>query len=459
VKRTFDAVIVGAGRAGAPLAARLSEAGWTVALIEHEAHGGTSIDTGCTPTKALRASARIAHFHRRAEDFGVNPSIAVTVDMRRVKQRKDAIVTSSRNELGRRMQNLERCTLYRGAARFTSQSDLSVGHDLLHAEHIFLNVGARPTIPHLDGIDHTPYLTSSTILDLEDLPSKLIVIGGGYVGLEFAQMYRRFGSEVTVIEQGTRLIAHEDSDVSDSIREILEREGVRVRTNAKCVRLRTQEEQVIVCLNSSEGESEISGSHLLLAVGRSPNTDDLGLEMTGIVRNEHGYIPVNEQLQTAVPGIWALGDCNGLGAFTHTSYNDVELVTANLLENESRTLSDRIPAHALYTDPPLAQIGLTEREVRMRGRPALVGIRPMSKVERAVEEGETQGFIKVLVDAESREILGASILGINADEAIHGILTAMYAGRPFHLLQRSAFIHPTVSELVPAVLNDLEPLI
>jgi len=426
--------------------------------VERKFFGGTCVNTGCTPTKALIASAHAARLNRRAEDFGIVPSIAVTIDMRRVKQRMEDIVASSRNGVEKSLRTMERCTVFNGTARFISPTQIRVGDDLLSARHIFLNVGARPAIPNLPGVNTVPHLTSSTILALDELPSQLAIVGGGYVGLEFAQMYRRFGSDVTVIETKSRLVAHEDDDVSKAVQEILEGEGICVRLDAECISLHEVDTGIIINVRCAEGEPEVAASHVLFAMGRTPNTDDLGLEAAGIAVDSQGYITVDEQLRTCVPGIWALGDCNGRGGFTHTAYNDFEIVTANLLENDSRGVSDRIPAHALYIDPPLAQVGMTEKQVRKRGRAALIGIRPMTKVSRAVEKGETQGFIKVLVDAESREILGASIVGTGGDEAIHCILTAMYAGKPATLLQRSMHIHPTVAELIPTVFGDLKPL-
>jgi len=455
----FDAIIVGAGQAGPPLAARLTKAGWTVALIERKDFGGTCVNSGCTPTKTLIASARAAYFNRHAEEFGIVPSIAVSMDMRRVKVRMEAIVAASRDDVERWLRGMTGCTVYQGHARFVSPTEIRVGNDVIHARHIFLNVGARPAIPALQGLQSVPFLTSSSILCLDSLPHTLAIVGGSYVGLEFAQMYRRFGSDVTVIERGPRLVAHEDPDVSDAILKILRAEGIRVRLDAESIQLKSSRGGISVVVDCQEGEPEIEASHVLLAVGRMPNTDDLGLETTGLRVDEYGYIPVDESLRTQVAGIWALGDCNGRGAFTHTSYNDFEVVAANLLDGEARRVNDRIPVHALYIDPPLAQIGMTEQEVRKRGLPALVGTRPMSKVGRAVEKGETQGFIKILVDTQSGKILGASILGTSGDEAIHCILTAMYSGMPACMLQRSVPIHPTVSELIPTVLGELKPLV
>jgi pyruvate/2-oxoglutarate dehydrogenase complex dihydrolipoamide dehydrogenase (E3) component len=329
---------------------------------------------------------------------------------------------------------------------------------VLQAKQIFLNVGTRAAIPKLEGIDEVPYMTNSTILNLEVVPSHLVVVGGSYVGLEFAQMFRRFGSDVTIVERQPRLLNHEDPDVSDAVRAILEKEGIHIRTQAECIRLGTQDSQPVVHVDCQENSREVVASHVLLATGRTPNTDYLGLEVAGIERDDKGYVRVNARLETTLPGVWAMGDCNGRGAFTHTSYNDYEIVAANLLDGGTRSVDDRIPCHAVYIDPPLAQVGMNEREVRERGRPALIGIRPMTKVGRAVEKGETDGFMKVLVDAETKEILGATILGTGGDEAIHCILTAMYARKPVSLLQHSVHIHPTIAELIPTVFGELKRL-
>jgi pyruvate/2-oxoglutarate dehydrogenase complex dihydrolipoamide dehydrogenase (E3) component len=295
-------------------------------------------------------------------------------------------------------------------------------------------------------------------MDLDSLPEHLIVVGGSYVGLEFAQMYSRFGSRVTVIEKGQRLLAREDSDVSEAIAAIVADEGIDVRLNAKCIAVDRAGDGVAVRADCERGDPEVRGSHVLLALGRQPNTDDLGLENTGIVRDDRGHIQVDDELQTTVPGIWALGECNGRGAFTHTSYNDYEIVAANLLDGDRRRVSDRINAYALYIDPPLGRVGLTEAEVLKAGKPALIGKRPMTKVGRAVEKGETKGFMKIVVDAESKQILGGAILGTEGDEAVHCILDTMYAKAPYTTLQRAMHIHPTVSELIPTVLGELKPL-
>jgi pyruvate/2-oxoglutarate dehydrogenase complex dihydrolipoamide dehydrogenase (E3) component len=457
MKQMFDAIVVGAGQAGPSLAARLAGAGRKVAMVERKLFGGTCVNTGCTPTKAMVASAHAAHLARRGADFGVNAG-AVTVDMRVVKARKDAIVLKSRTGVEKWLRGTENCTLFSGTAVFESPTSMRVGEDVLEAPQIFLNVGARPSVPKMPGTDTVKFLTSTSILDLEELPERLIVIGGGYVGLEFAQMFRRFGSQVTVVDKNKRLAPQEDEDASRVIHEVFASEGITVRVNANCIHMEQRGNEVAVGLECEEGAPHALGTHVLLAVGRTPNTDDLNLAAAGVKTDERGYIPVDDELQTNVPGIFAVGDCNGRGAFTHTSYNDYEIVAENLLDGASRRLSDRIPVHALYIDPPLAHVGMTEAEVRKSGRPVLLGMRPMTRVSRAIEKGETFGYIKAFVDAETKHILGATIFGTGGDEAIHCILTAMYAKQPMSLLTHSVHIHPTVAELIPTTLEDLKPL-
>src|SRR5271169_1269550 len=454
----YDAIIIGTGQAGPPLARRLAAAGMRVAIVERALFGGTCVNTGCIPTKTLIASAYAIHMARRGADFGVVVDGPVLADMARVKARKDAISGQSRAGLEESLKTSENCTVYRGHARFVSPHEVQVGEAMLTAQRIFINVGGRAVVPTWPGLDQVAYLTNSSMMAVDFLPRHLVVVGGSYVGLEFAQMYRRFGSEVTVVEMAPRLIHREDPDVSAAIREILEREGVNIPVDATCIRARKSGEDIVVGVDCTAGTPEVHGSHLLVAVGRRPNTDDLGLDRAGIRQDEHGYIVVDDQLGTNVPGVWALGDCNGRGAFTHTAYNDFEIVAANLLDSDPRRLSDRITAYALYIDPPLGRAGLTEDQVRRTGKRALIGTRPMTRVGRAVEKGETQGFMKVLVDADNREILGAAILGIGGDEVVHGILDVMYAKAPYTVLQRSMPIHPTVSELLPTLLGDLQPL-
>jgi len=458
MKTNLDAIVIGSGQSGPFLAVRMAAAGQRVAVIERNRIGGTCVNTGCIPTKTLVASAYAAHLARRAAEFGVQVAGPISADMKRVRARKDEIIGKSRSGLESWLGNTPNCTVYRGHARFESPNEVRVGEELLVASQIFINVGGRAAIPSLPGVANTAYLTNSTLLDLDVLPRHLVIVGGGYVGLEFGQIFRRFGSAVTIIEKALRLIAHEDEDVSTEVQAILEREGIQVRLNATCIELISDGEEVGVRVDCTDGAPEVRGSHLLLAMGRTPNTGDLGLEKARVTRDAHGYITVDSQLRTNVPGIWALGDCNGRGGFTHTAYNDFEIVAANLLDHETRSVADRIRAYNLYVDPPLGRCGMTEREARASGRRVLIGRRPMTRVGRAVEKGESQGFMKVLVDADSKEILGATILGTSGDEVIHCVLDMMYARAPYTVMQRAMHIHPTVSELIPTVLGELRPL-
>jgi pyruvate/2-oxoglutarate dehydrogenase complex dihydrolipoamide dehydrogenase (E3) component len=455
VTQRFDAIVVGAGQAGPPLAGRLTAAGQTVAMVERKLFGGTCVNTGCIPTKTLVASAYAAHLARRGADYGVSTG-PVSVDMAKVKARKDGIVLDDRNGVEGWLDDMDRCTVFRGHARFDDPHTLRVGDDTLHGDRIFLNVGGRAVVPDIPGLADVDYLTNVSILELDTLPEHLVVVGGSYIALEFAQMYRRFGARVTVVEKGPRLTSREDEDVSGSIREILQNEGIQIVLDASDIRISKRDNGFE--LTPRTGATPIAGSHLLIAVGRRPNTDDLGLDQAGVHTDDRGYVTVDDQLRTNVEHIWALGDCNGKGAFTHTSYNDFEIVAANLLDNDPRRVSDRISTYALYIDPPLGRVGMTVEQVRASGRPALVGQRPMTRVGRAVEKGETQGFMKVVVDAETQQILGAAILGVGGDEAIHGILDTMSAKAPYTTLARTMHIHPTVSELIPTMLQEMSPL-
>jgi pyruvate/2-oxoglutarate dehydrogenase complex dihydrolipoamide dehydrogenase (E3) component len=455
----FDAIIIGAGQAGPPLAGRLTAAGMSVALIERKLFGGTCVNVGCMPTKTLVASAYAAHLARRSADFGVTLSGPVGVDMKAAKARKDAVVHRARSGVEGWLKGMAGCTVFEGHAQFESPHVVTVGGESLTAPRIFINVGGRAVVPSLSGVDLVPHLNNRSILELDELPRHLVVIGGSYIGLEFAQIYRRFGSEVTVVEMAPRLVHREDEDISAAIKDILEAEGIAVRLNAECIHFAPGENGVVAGVSCTEGAPEILGSHVLLAVGRRPNTDDFGLDKAGVALDARGYITVDDELRTNVPGIWALGDCNGRGAFTHTSYNDFEIVAANLLDNDPRRVSDRITAYALYIDPPLGRAGMTEAEARRAGHKIRIGLRPMDRVGRAIEKGETKGFMKIVVDAENEAILGAAILGVGGDEAIHGILDMMYAGRPYTRLQRTVPIHPTVSELIPTMIGDLGPTV
>jgi pyruvate/2-oxoglutarate dehydrogenase complex dihydrolipoamide dehydrogenase (E3) component len=455
---TYDAIVIGTGQAGPSLAVRLASAGMRVAIIERKRFGGTCVNTGCIPTKTLIASARAAHVARHAMDYGVVIGSSIALDMKKVKERKDAVVRRSNEGVESWLKGTANLAVYEGHARFEGAHRVRVGDELLDADKIFINVGGRASVPPLRGLDRVSYLNNSTMMEVDFLPEHLIVIGGSYVGLEFAQMYRRFGSEVTVVEMGQRLIQREDEDVSEAVKTILENEGIKMRLSAECIALEKRADKVAVNVDCQSGDKTALGSHVLLAVGRVPNTDDLGLESAGVAIDQRGYIKVDDQLQTNVPGIYALGDCNGRGAFTHTAYNDYEIVAANLLDGDPRRVSDRITAYALYTDPPLGRAGMTETEVRKSGRKALIGKRSMERVGRAVEKGETQGFMKILIDAETKEILGASLLGIECDEVIHSILDVMYAKAPYTVIQRAMHIHPTVTELIPTLLGELKPL-
>ena len=454
----YDAIVIGTGQAGPSLAVRLAKAGRKTAIIERKLFGGTCVNVGCVPSKTLIASARAAHVARHGADYGVIIDGQVRVDMARVKARKDAVVKQSNEGVTTWLKGTGGLTVIEGHARFVGDHTISVNGVTLEAPQIFINVGGRAMVPAIPGLAATPYLTSSSILDLDTLPAHLLIVGGSYIGLEFAQMYLRFGSQVSVIEAGPRLIGREDAAVSSAVQRILENEGISVHLNAQNMRVARAADAIALNADSEGAPVALSGSHLLLAVGRVPNTEDLGLDQTGIAVDARGYITVDDQLATRVAGVYALGDANGRGAFTHTSYNDYEIVAANLLDHEARRLSDRITAYALYTDPPLARVGMTEHEARASGKKVLVGKMLMTQVGRARERGETQGFMQVLVDAGTHKILGASLLGIEADEAVHALLDLMYADAPCTVITRAMHIHPTVSELLPTLLGDLKPL-
>jgi pyruvate/2-oxoglutarate dehydrogenase complex dihydrolipoamide dehydrogenase (E3) component len=457
VSQHFDAIIVGTGQAGPSLAARFAAAGMAVAIIERHKFGGTCVNTGCIPTKTLVASAYAAHVARRGAEYGFDINGDVRLDMKRVKARKDEVAGRSNKGVEEWLRGLKNCTVIQGHARFQSSREVVVNDKVLDADKIFINVGGRASVPEMPGIHDVPFLTNSSMMDVDFLPEHLVVVGGSYVGLEFGQMYRRFGSEVTVVEMGPRLIGREDEDVSEEVRRILELEGIRIRLNAKCITLAKRDNRIAVGVECEDDPPEVFGTHVLLAVGRTPNTQDLGLDRPEVATDMRGYIVVDDQLQTNVPGIWALGDCNGRGAFTHTSYNDYEIVADNLLNGDDRRVSNRIQTYALFIDPPLGRCGMTDAEIRKCGRPALIAKYPMQRVSRAVEKGETQGFIKVVVDADTKQILGAAILGTGGDEVVHVLLDVMYAKSPYTVVQRAMHIHPTVAEFLPTVLSKLEP--
>jgi len=458
MRERYDAIVIGTGQSGPALATRMANEGLKTAIIERHLFGGTCVNTGCVPTKTLVASARVAYVARRAANFGVNVGEPVTVDMTKIKARKDMVSGVSNKGVEKWVKGTQGLTVYEGHARFTGPASVEVNGDTLEAGRIFVNVGGRAFIPDMRGIDQVEYFTNSGMMTVDFLPEHLLIVGGSYVGLEFAQMYRRFGSRVTVIEKGERLIAREDEDVSAEVKRILEAEGVDVVTGAECIAVARRGNGIAITARRQEASTEVVGGHLLMAVGRRPNTDDLGLDKAGVETDARGYIVVDDQLRTNVPGIWAMGDVNGRGAFTHASYNDYQIVAANLFDNDPRRVSDRIGAYALYIDPPLGRAGMTEREVRQSGRKALIAKMPMTRVSRAFERSETQGFMKILVDAGTKRILGAAILGIGGDEVVHTLLNVMYANVPYTVIQRSVPIHPNVSEMIPVMLGQLEPL-
>ncbi|MGI9232776.1 MAG: FAD-containing oxidoreductase [Woeseiaceae bacterium] len=454
----YDAIVIGTGQSGPPLAGRLSREGLKTAIIERKLIGGTCVNVGCIPTKTLVASAKVAYTARQARDFGVIVDGSITVDMAQVKKRKDSIAGASNMGVTHWIEGMEGVTLIHGHAKFVGAKEVEVNGETLQAEKIFIDVGARARIPDIAGLDEVDYLTNSSMMEVDFQPQHLIIVGGSYIGLEFAQMYRRFGAEVTVIEMSDRLIPREDEDVSEAVREILEGEGINIRLKAECVTVGQSSDGIAVGVSCDEEPKKIIGSHLLLAVGRLPNTDDLGLDEAGIESDERGLIVVDDSLRTNVPGVWAMGEVNGRGTFTHTSYNDYEIVAANLFDDDPRRVTDRILCYGLFIDPPLGRVGITESEAKASGRNVLIGKRQMTRVGRAREFGETRGFIKVLVDSDSEEILGAVILGLNGDEVVHCLLDVMSAKQPYTVISRAVHIHPTVAELIPTVLQELEPL-
>jgi len=454
----YDAIIIGTGQSGPALAQRLTKEGLKTAICERKLFGGTCVNVGCIPTKTLVASARAAYMARRAQDFGVVVSGDITVDMQAVKARKDGIVRQSNQGVTNWLTGMDNLTVFEGHASLEGPNRVRVNDSLLETDKIFLNVGGRAFVPDMPGIQEIDYLTNSSIMEIDFLPEHLIIVGGSYIGLEFAQMYRRFGSEVTVVEMGDRIIARDDPDVSEVAQQVLEQEGVKFELNAKCISLGRDGDDVVVKVDCDDGPPQVKGSHVLLAVGRVPNTDDLALDTAGVEMDERGYIKVDDQLATSVPGIWAIGDANGRGAFTHTSYNDYEIVAANLFDKDPRRVSDRILCYGLFIDPPLGRVGMTEQQARDSGKDVLIGKMPMARVGRARERSETDGFMKILIDAADNKILGATIFGIGGDEVVHSLLDVMYAGAPYTAIQRATHIHPTVTELIPTLLGNLEPL-
>lgn len=453
--KKFNAIVIGAGQAGPPLAEKLTQDGQRTAIIERNLFGGTCVNVGCIPTKTLVGSARVAQLARRAAEFGVDTG-TIDVDMRRVKARMDQVRGESNRGVTTWLEGMENLEIIRGHARFVGPNRIDVEGTTLEADKVFINVGARARVPDIPGLNEVPYFTNSTILDVDFLPDHLIIIGGSYIGIEFAQMYRRFGSLVTVVEMADRLIPRDDEDISNAVQNILEGEGVQFELGAECVSLAKRGMNIEVTTSCDDEPGSVTGTHVLLAVGRVPNTDDLGLTAAGIETNAQGLITVDDELRTTAEGVWALGEVNGRGAFTHTAYNDFEIVAANLFSDNRRRVSDRIECYGVFIDPPLGRVGLTERAAREAGFNVRIGKRQMTRVGRAREFGETQGFMKVVVDGDTDKILGAAILGLNGDEAIHSIIDIMNADLPYTTIQRSVHIHPTVAELIPTVFGQLD---
>lgn len=452
----YDAIIIGTGQAGPALAGKHLSNDLKVAVIEKGHYGGACVNYGCTPTKAYVASARRAYVAKNSRDLGVSVDGNVRVDLKRIKRRKDKIVQDSRDGLKDFLEDTDGLTVYNGKGVFTGPHTVEVNGEELEADRIFINVGGRPRIP--DGFEEVDYLTNRSILELDEIPEHLVIVGGGYVGLEFGQMFRRFGSEVTIIEKNAQLLSKEDDEICRSMQEILKNEGINIRLNAECISGEPAGNGVKVNLDCAEGPPELEGSHLLLAVGRVPNTDGLGLEKAGVETDERGFIKVNDSLQTSVDHIWAMGDCNGEGAFTHTAYNDYQIVASQLFGDGSRKLSDRYLCYAAFIDPALGRVGMNEKMVKEKGIKAKVATRPMSRIARAKEMGETQGLLKILIDADTDKVLGASFLGAGADEYIHTIIDLMYADAPYTVIRDAVHIHPTVSELIPTMLENPENL-
>jgi pyruvate/2-oxoglutarate dehydrogenase complex dihydrolipoamide dehydrogenase (E3) component len=452
----YDAIIIGTGQAGPPLAGKLAGNGYKTAIIEKDQYGGTCVNVGCTPTKAYVASARRAWVAKNSADLGISIEGNVTVDLGKIKSRKDDLVKESRNGLKDFLENRDNLTVYNGDASFTGPKTVEVDGEKLEAEQIFINVGTKPRIP--EGFENVDYLTNASILELEEIPEHLIIVGGGYIGLEFGQMFKRFGSEVTIIDRNDMLLHNEDADIANAITDIIQKEGITVRLGAECISSKKKKGEIVVDLDCEEDENTVTGSHVLIAAGRIPATDALGLAEAGIKTNDQGYINVTEHLETNIKNVFALGDCNGEGAFTHTAYNDYQIMSSYLFDNGNRTLSDRFTCYAAFMDPPVARVGLNEKKVKEKGIKAKMATRPMSRIARAKEMGETQGLLKIIIEAETDKILGATFLGTGADEYIHAIIDMMYADTPYTIIRDAVHIHPTVSELIPTMLEELQPL-
>jgi pyruvate/2-oxoglutarate dehydrogenase complex dihydrolipoamide dehydrogenase (E3) component len=452
----YDAVIVGSGQGGNPLAFRLADLGWSVALIEEKNLGGTCINVGCTPTKTMVHRAQVAHYARSGSRWGVNAT-NVSVDLARIVAQKEEVVLSFRRGQQRRVDERKNLRLYRGHARFVGPHQLKIGDDLIESEKIFLDVGGRPSIPDIPGLRDVSFLTNESLMQLTAVPEHLLILGGGYIGLEFGQMFQRYGSSVTVIHQGSQIVPREDPEIAAELQKALEAEGMQFVLNARTETVRQKDGAITLSYEVPAGASTVTGSHLLVATGRIPNSDDLGLDKAGIAMNKNGSIKVNNKLETSAPGIWALGDCKGGPAFTHISYNDFQIVFGNLVEGKSLSTENRIVPYCVFTDPQLGGVGLSEREARAKGYKVKIGKCPMAYVARAIERGETAGLMKIVVDASNDRILGASILASEGGELVQILGALMLAKQPYTLLKGAIYIHPTLAEGFFALMEDVKP--
>ncbi len=457
----YDAIIIGAGQSGGPLSTAFANAGWKTAIIEREHIGGTCINEGCTPTKTMVASARVAYLANRAADYGVHTG-PISVDLAVVRKRKRDIVESFRGGSERRIKNAQGLDLFMGEASFTGPKTLEVHLNTgeihqLSADTICINAGERPSIPRLEGIDDVPWLNSTTIMELDSVPEHLLILGGGYVGLEFGQMFRRFGSQVTIVQRGSQLLAREDSDVAEAVANILREDGIEVLLKASASRVaRSADGHIELTVNTAQGERVITGSHLLAAAGRTPNTEKLNLAAAGVEIDKRGYIRADEFLATNVSGIYALGDVKGPPAFTHISYDDFRILRTNLIEKGHASIKDRIVPYTVFIDPQLGRVGLSESEARQQGKHIKIAKMPMDYVARALEVDETRGFMKVIVDADTKQLLGAAILGIEGGEIMSMLEIAMMGKLPYTVLQEAIFAHPTLAESLNNLFGFLE---
>ena len=454
--KTHDAIVIGSGQGGVPLATNLADQGWSVALIEKGEVGGSCINYGCTPTKTMISSARMAHYARVAPEFGIHPG-EIKVDMAAVVARKNEIVDSFRSGVLGQIDSSPNVTLYHGHGRFTAPHQVGINGETLKSDKIFINTGTRPRFPALPGLDQVEVLTNRNIMDLQELPAHLIALGGSYLGLEFGQMFRRLGSEVTVVEMSDRIAAREDAEVSDSLREALEAEGMKFHLGSTATKVEKTADGLEVTVKKKDGTTErIKGTHLLMSIGQVPNSDDLGLDKAGIATDKNGYIQHNGKLETNIPGIWVLGDVKGGPAFTHVSYDDYLVIFDNLVNGKNRTIDNRVVPYALYTDPELGRFGLTEREARAKGYRLKIGSLPMSHIARAIERGETRGLMKIVINADNDRILGATILGADGGELVQTLMTLMRANAPYTLFENAMFIHPTLTEGFFALMANVE---